>query len=110
MKTGELAERTEQADGGDDRGHAEQERDAGGDGRAEGEQQDEQRAAHRELHVARLVGGSLLVEGLALGRGAVLLDEQLGMGLLDGGDGGERGARGLLERLDVLARHPCPGA
>ena len=46
-------------------GDAEQQRDAGGDGRAEREQQDEQRAAHRELLLLGLVRALRGAERLA---------------------------------------------
>jgi hypothetical protein len=101
MKAGDLADRPEQADGGANRGEAEQERHAGGDDRAEGEQQDDQRGTEGELHGLRLVGGLLLGEGVTLGGAAVLLDAQLGMRLLDGGDGGER-SLGHLDQLRVV--------
>jgi len=48
--------------------------------------------------MARLVGGFLGAERLLLGGGAELLDDHLGMGLLDRGDGGER-RLGLLGEL-----------
>ena len=108
MKAGDLADRPEQADGGADGGQAEEQRDAGGDDGAEGEQEDDQRAAEGELHGLRLVGRLLVGERVALGGAAVLLDAQLGMSLLDGGDGGERGL-GRLDQLRLVLLTPRAG-
>ena len=87
----ELADRAEQADRGRDGGGAEHERDAGGDERAERDQQDDQHAGRRRwprafLPSLRVLGGD------RLGRRGVaeLLDAHAGMGVLDGGHGGER--------------------
>ena len=110
VQRAELADRAEQARGGDEGRDAEQQRDAGGDGRAEREQQDQQRAAHRELHGLRLVGALRGAERLLRRRVAVLLDAQLRMGVLDRGDGRERRFGRLLELLAVRRVSYLPGS
>src|SRR5918998_5070809 len=102
MQRDQLAERREQTGRRDDRGDAEQQRDAGRDERAERDQEDQQRPAHRDLLLLGLVLALLRSEGVALRRAAVLLDAQLGMGLLDGGDGRDGLLRELLARLLLL--------
>ena len=109
MQRSELADGPEQPGGGHEGRDAEQQRDAGGDGRTEHEQQDDQRADHRDLLRLRLVRTLGGAERLALGRAAVLLDEHLGVRLLDGGDGCERGVGDGLERLLLLLRLVLPG-
>ena len=62
---GELADRAEQAERRADGGHAEQQRQAGGDERAEGDQQDDQRERDRQGLGALEVVAERLVERLA---------------------------------------------
>ena len=109
MQGSELADGTEQPGGGHEGRDAEQQRNAGGDGRTEHEQQDDQRADHRDLLRLRLVSALGGAERLALGRAAVLLDEDLRVRLLDGGDGREGGVGDGLERLLLLLRLVLPG-
>ena len=106
----ELADRAEQAGGGHERGDAEQQRDAGGDGGAEREQQDQQRAAHREHAPPWPRPRAPAAERVLLGGVAVLLDAQLGMRLLDGGDGGQRRVGDRFELLDVGVGLGLPGS
>ena len=103
VQRGELADRAEQAGGRHERADAQQQRDAGRDGRGEREQEEDQRAAHGEVRLLRLAGPVLGAEGALLRRVAVLLHEQLGMRLLDRGDRGERGLDQRLELLEVLS-------
>ena len=100
----QLAERAEEADGGDDRGRAEQQRDAGGDEGAEGDQQDDQRGGIREGLGGLLVLRVLLVEDPGGRRAAELLDADAGVRLLRRGDGGEGLGHGLFRDP-----RPCRG-
>ena len=92
----ELGDRAEQADRPHDRGQREQQRKAGGDERAEGDDEDHERDRQREelgpLEVL-LEGGRQRLAGAGV---AELLDAQVGVGLLGGRGGGERGADAVL--------------
>ncbi len=97
----QLADRAEQADRAEHGGEAEQQRQAGGDERAERDQQDDQRDRERE----ELGPLEVLLERLAdllLGRRvAELADGDLGMGALDLRDGVERALDDVLGRVLV---------
>ena len=101
----DLADRREQAERAHHGREAEQQRHAGGDQRAEGDDEDQQRDRQRERLGALEVLLELRVERLGGGGVAELLDAQLGMRLLGGGDGGQRGVDALLGLLHV-ARAP----
>ena len=96
----ELADAGHEAHGGHHGGDAEQQRQAGGDERAEREQQDHQRDRQRERLGLLEVVLEHLRDGLAGAGVAELLDAQLGVRLLGGGGGGE-------DRVD-LAPRPAP--
>ncbi len=86
----QLADRTEQAERRADGGHAEQQRQPGGDERAERYEQDQQRERQRQrLGLLEVLAERLLERLLDRGR-AELLDAQVGMLGLDGRGGGER--------------------
>jgi hypothetical protein len=100
----ELADRPEQSDGGRRGAGAEHEREAGGHDGAERDQQDDQRQGAGDQLGLLAVLGVLRRDLLGGGGIAELLDPHLGIGLLDGGDGGERLLDELLGVL-VRARH-----
>ena len=83
-----------------DGGSAEQERDAGGDERAEGDEQDDQRQAVGDSRTSRVSFASCR-DGLGGRHVAERLDAHVGVGLLRGRDGGERGVDALSRVLDL---------
>ena len=105
----ELADGSEQARGGHEGRDAEQQRDARGDGGAEREQQDEQRAAGRELHRTSPRRRAPWRRAPCRRRVAELLDAQLA-----GGPSGprrrRRAARRRLLELRGLDASASPGS
>jgi hypothetical protein len=92
---GELADRAQQAERRTDGRHAEQQRQACRDERAEGQQRNDQRERQRQRLGALEVVLERLLERLARRDGADLLDAQVRVRSLDGRGGRER-------RVDVL--------